>query len=123
MAKLTVSLGACDYDRTHALLNGNAPIRCCDVIAVAMAPEEAFHRAFRFQEFDITELSLSNYMKVTARGIGHYAAIPVFPSMLLKQNVREINAIARYAHEQGITARRLAAEDLFVALTFDLAKV
>ena len=86
MSKLTVSLAACDYDRTRALFNGNAPIRGCEVIAVAMAPEEAFHRAFRFQEFDITELSLSNYMNVTARGIGHYAAIPVFPSRLFRHS-------------------------------------
>lgn len=86
MTKLTVSLAACDYDRTRALFNGNAPIRGCDVIAVAMAPEEAFHRAFRFQEFDITELSLSNYMNVTARGISHYAAIPVFPSRLFRHS-------------------------------------
>jgi 4,5-dihydroxyphthalate decarboxylase len=86
MTKLTVSLAACDYDRTRALFNGNVAIRGCEVIAVAMAPEEAFHRAFRFQEFDITELSLSNYMNVTARGIGHYAAIPVFPSRLFRHS-------------------------------------
>ena len=53
---------------------------------MAMAPEEAFHRAFRYQEFDITELSLSNYMNVTDRGIGHYAAIPVFPSRLFRHS-------------------------------------
>jgi 4,5-dihydroxyphthalate decarboxylase len=86
MSKLTVSLAACDYDRTRALFNGTVPIRGCEVIAVSMAPEEAFHRAFRFQEFDITELSLSNYMNVTARGIGHYAAIPVFPSRLFRHS-------------------------------------
>jgi 4,5-dihydroxyphthalate decarboxylase len=57
-------------------------IEACETIPVAMPPEEAFHRAFRFQKFDITELSLSNYMNVTARGIGHYAAIPVFPYWL-----------------------------------------
>jgi 4,5-dihydroxyphthalate decarboxylase len=61
-------------------------IRGCEVIPVAMAPEEAFHRAFRYQEFDITELSLSNYMNLTARGIGHYAAIPVFPSRLFRHS-------------------------------------
>ena len=86
MSKLTVSLAACDYDRTRALFNGTVPIRGCEVIPVAMAPEEAFHRAFRYQEFDITELSLSNYMNVTDRGIGHYAAIPVFPSRLFRHS-------------------------------------
>lgn len=86
MSKLTVSLSACDYDRTRALFNGTVAIRGCEVIAVAMAPEEAFHRAFRYQEFDITELSLSNYMNVTARGISHYVAIPVFPSRLFRHS-------------------------------------
>ena len=33
-------------------------------------------------------------------------------------NTREIEAITRYAHEHARTARRLTAEDLFVASTF-----
>jgi 4,5-dihydroxyphthalate decarboxylase len=104
MSKLTVSLAACDYDRTRALFNGTVQIRGCETIAVAMAPEEAFHRAFRFQEFDITELSLSNYMNVTARGIGHYAAIPVFPSRLFRHSsiyVRADRGIERPEDLQG----------------------
>jgi 4,5-dihydroxyphthalate decarboxylase len=83
---LTVSLAGCDYDRTRALFTDKVRIRGCDVIPVAMPPEEAFHRAFRYQEFDITELSLSNYMNVTARGTSHYAAIPVFPSRLFRHS-------------------------------------
>jgi 4,5-dihydroxyphthalate decarboxylase len=86
MTKLTVSLAGCDYDRTRAIFDGRVQIKGCDAIPVAMSPEEAFHRAFRFQEFDITELSLSNYMNVTAKGIGHYAAIPVFPSRLFRHS-------------------------------------
>ena len=104
MSKLTVSLAACDYDRTRALFNGTVQIRGCETIAVAMAPEEAFHRAFRFQEFDITELSLSNYMNVTARGIGHYAAIPVFPSRLFRHSsiyIRADRGIERPEDLQG----------------------
>jgi 4,5-dihydroxyphthalate decarboxylase len=95
MSSLIVSLAACDYDRTRALFNGKVQIRGCEVIPVAMAPEEAFHRAFRYQEFDITELSLSNYMNLTARGIGHYAAIPVFPSRLFRHS-------SIYVRDRGI---------------------
>jgi 4,5-dihydroxyphthalate decarboxylase len=86
MSKLTVSLAGCDYDRTRALFDGRVQIKGCETISVAMSPEEAFHRAFRFQEFDITELSLSNYMNVVAKGIGHYVAIPVFPSRLFRHS-------------------------------------
>jgi hypothetical protein len=49
MSKVTVSLAGCDYDPTRALFDGRVQIKGCDVIPVAMSPEEAFHRAFRFQ--------------------------------------------------------------------------
>jgi hypothetical protein len=68
MAKLTVSVAGVDYDRTRALFDGTVPIAGCETICCAMSPEEAFHRAFRYQEFDITELSLSNSMALVAKG-------------------------------------------------------
>ncbi len=46
-----------------------------------------------------------------------------FWSYGVQQNTREIDAITRYAYEQGLTGRLLTAEDLFVPSTFDLAKV
>ena len=38
-------------------------------------------------------------------------------------NSAEIEAMTRYSYEQGLTARKLSAEDLFAASTFKLAKV
>ena len=52
---LQLSLAVCDYDRTRAIFDGGAKIEGCDVTAVALEPEESFHRAFKFQEFDVTE--------------------------------------------------------------------
>ena len=74
MAKLTVSVAGVDYDRTRALFDGTVPIAGCETICCAMSPEEAFHRAFRYQEFDITELSLSNSMALVAQGANAYVA-------------------------------------------------
>lgn len=86
MAKLTISLAGVDYDRTRALFDGTVQIAGCETISCAMSPEEAFHRAFRYQEFDITELSLSNTMALLARGASPYVAIPVFPSRLFRHS-------------------------------------
>ena len=44
------------------------PIDGVDLVPMAFAPEEVFHRAFKFQEFDITELSLSSHTLMTSRG-------------------------------------------------------
>jgi len=92
MAKLTVSVAGVDYDRTRALFDGTVSIDGCETICCAMSPEEAFHRAFRYQEFDITELSLSNTMNLVAKGMSPYVAIPVFPSRLFRHSSIYIRA-------------------------------
>jgi 4,5-dihydroxyphthalate decarboxylase len=58
----------------------------CDVIAVAVPPEEAFHRAFKYREFDVTELSMSSYMNVQSRDGSPYIAIPAFVSRLFRHS-------------------------------------
>jgi 4,5-dihydroxyphthalate decarboxylase len=35
----------------------------------------------------------------------------------------EIDVMTRYAHEQGLTARRLSCEELFAASTFNMARI
>ena len=68
MGKLNISLACCDYDRCRALFDGRVQIEGCEVAATALEPEEAFHRAFKFQEFDVSELSLSSYTNTLAKG-------------------------------------------------------
>lgn len=86
MAKLELSLGCCGYDRTRAVLDGRAPIEGCGVIGTAIEPEEAFHRAFRFNEFDVSELSLSSHALLTSRGQNQYVGIPAFVSRLFRHS-------------------------------------
>ena len=83
---LPLSLSVCNYDRTAALFDGRVPIEGCDVAAVALVPEESFHRAFKYQEFDVTEVSMSSYLLTTARGDAHYVAIPAFVSRLFRHS-------------------------------------
>jgi 4,5-dihydroxyphthalate decarboxylase len=83
---LPLSLSVCNYDRTAALFDGRVTIEGCDVAAVALEPEESFHRAFKFQEFDVTEVSMSSYLMTTARGDAHYVAVPAFVSRLFRHS-------------------------------------
>jgi 4,5-dihydroxyphthalate decarboxylase len=86
MARLTISLACCDYDRTRAIFDGRVRVEGCEVVGIAMSPEEAFHRAFKYQEFDVTELSMSSYMNVQSRGGSPYIAIPAFVSRLFRHS-------------------------------------
>ena len=84
--KLQISLACCDYDRTKAIFDGRAAIDGCEVACTAIEPEEAFHRAFKFQEFDVSELSLSSYTLQVSRGDNPYVAIPAFVSRLFRHS-------------------------------------
>jgi 4,5-dihydroxyphthalate decarboxylase len=86
MDKLELSLACCDYDRTKAIFDGRVQIEGCRIAAAALEPEEAFHRAFRHAEFDISELSLSSYMAQVARGANQYVAIPAFVSRVFRHS-------------------------------------
>src|SRR2546421_1452805 len=86
MAKLTLSLACCDYDRTRAVLDGRAAVDGCDIVATPLEPEEAFHRAFKYREFDVSELSLSSYTLQVSRGENPYVAIPVYVSRLFRHS-------------------------------------
>lgn len=86
MATLQLSLGCCDYDRTRAIFDGRAPIEGCEVIPVAIEPEEAFHRAFSSREFDVSEISISSHMLMTSRGDNEYVGIPAFVSRLFRHS-------------------------------------
>ena len=86
MPKLQISLGCCDYDRTKAIFDGRAAIEGCEVLPVAIEPEEAFHRAFSSQEFDVSEISISSHTLTTARGENAYVGIPAFVSRLFRHS-------------------------------------
>ena len=86
MTRIEISLACCDYDRTRAIFDGRVQVEGCEVAATALEPEEAFHRAFRHAEFDVSELSLSSYMAQVARGAHQYIAIPAFVSRVFRHS-------------------------------------
>lgn len=102
---LELSLAVGDYDRTRAIFDGRAPVEGCEVTAVALEPEEAFHRAFKFQEFDVTEISLSSHIAATARGQAHYVGIPAFVSRLFRHSGIYVRTDRGIAHPQDLRGR------------------
>ena len=86
MSRLPLSLACCNYDRTAALFDGRVGVEGCDVVAVALEPEELFHRAFSTQDFDVTELSFSSTLIQTVRGDCPYVALPAFVSRLFRHS-------------------------------------
>ncbi len=91
MSKLQLSLACAGYDRTRALFDGRVAIDGVDIIPTVLEPEEAFHRAFKYGEFDITEISMSSHTVMTARGEADYVGIPAFLSRVFRHSGIYIN--------------------------------
>src|SRR4051812_46956132 len=85
-SRLTLSMACCNYDRCHALFDGRVQIDGVELLATPIEPEEAFHRAFQSQEFDVSELSLSSFTMLTSRGDAPYVGIPAFVSRLFRHS-------------------------------------
>jgi 4,5-dihydroxyphthalate decarboxylase len=86
MASIHITIACGDYDRTRAIAEGSVSVEGCEVTYLRLQPEEAFHRAFGHQEFDVTELSFSYYLIARSSGSWPYIGIPVFPSRMFRHS-------------------------------------
>src|SRR5215471_15854208 len=80
MTKLSLSVAIGDYDRNRPLIDGAVQIDGVNPVFMTLSPEEIFFRAFRTQDFDVCEVSLSSFTVKTAQGDCPYVGIPAFLS-------------------------------------------
>jgi 4,5-dihydroxyphthalate decarboxylase len=106
MARLTLTLACGDYDRTLAFKTGAVRPEGVELNVFTLGPEEAFYRTGRFQEFDVSEFSLSSYTVLRGRHAG-LVAIPVFPSFMFRHSAIFVRADAGIREPQDLRGKRV----------------
>lgn len=91
MTNLRLNLACGPYDRTQALIDGSIQPEGIDLNYISLQPAEIFWRQLQYNEFDVCEMSLSNYTMLTARPNSPYIAIPAFPSRVFRHGYFFIN--------------------------------
>jgi 4,5-dihydroxyphthalate decarboxylase len=86
MSKLQLSVAVGNYDRVRPLFDGAVQIDGVDPVFMMLPPEEIFFRAFRGQDFDICELSMSSFTVKTAAGNCPYVGVPAYVSRAFRHN-------------------------------------
>jgi 4,5-dihydroxyphthalate decarboxylase len=86
MSNLKLSIAIGDYDRNRALMDGRVQIDGVDPIFMALSPEEMFFRAFRHQDFDISEVSFASQVVSLSQGTSKYQALPIFLSRAFRHS-------------------------------------
>lgn len=85
MSRLDITLACGHYDRTEALRTGLVQPEGIDLNYLAItSPPEIFSRMLDLESFDASEMSLSQYITLRARGDHRFTALPVFPSRVFR---------------------------------------
>ena len=106
-----ITIACWNYDRINPLVSGKVRIEGCDATFLDLEPEEMFHRALHFEEFDVTELSFSNYLTLTARDSCPYIAIPVFPGRRFRHSGIYINTKSGIRKPEDLKGRRVGSPE------------
>src|SRR6266446_9435907 len=91
MGNLRLNFACGPYDRTQALRDETIRVDGVDLNYITMQPAEIFWRQLQYQEFDASEMSLSNYVTLVSRGNAPFVAIPAFPSRVFRHGYFFVN--------------------------------
>jgi 4,5-dihydroxyphthalate decarboxylase len=105
--KLALTLSCWDYDRTRALRDGRVSIDGVDLTYLALPIEETFFRMLRYQDFDVSEMSLSSYTLSLFQDNPPFIAIPVFPSRYFRHSCIFVNANSGIRQPRDLAGKRI----------------
>jgi 4,5-dihydroxyphthalate decarboxylase len=106
MTKLRLTFACGPYDRTQSLRDGTLAPEGIDLVYLALQPAEIFWRMLQYQEFDASEMSLSNYTSLVSRGDAPFIAIPAFPSRVFRHGYFFINTDSGIRHPGDLKGKR-----------------
>lgn len=111
MEKLFLTVACGDYDRTKALQDGTVQPEGIRLNYLPLQAEEIFWRMGGHQEFDASEMSLSNQITMVSRGNAPFVAIPVFPSRFFRHSCVFINTESGIKGPQDLKGKKVGAPE------------
>jgi 4,5-dihydroxyphthalate decarboxylase len=112
MANISLTLACQNYDHTRALADGTVRVEGADLSVVNISPpSQIFLRMLNHEEFDVSEMSLSNYMIALSNDDRRFIALPVFPSRVFRHSYVWIHARAGIERPQDVAGKRVGIAD------------
>jgi 4,5-dihydroxyphthalate decarboxylase len=107
MVEVPITIACGNYDRTRAIRDGRVKVDGCAVTYLPLYPEEIFHRAFKFEEFDVSELSFSSFIRTVANGTSPYIGVPAFVSRIFRHSGIYIRKDAGIRRPEDLRGKRI----------------
>jgi len=106
MPKLRFSFISGYNERVQPLISGQVEIEGAELVPTYSDPSETFWRQLKFQEFQISEMSLSSYLIARSRGMD-MMAIPVFPSRRFMHMEHSIHVDSGIERPEDLVGKRV----------------
>lgn len=97
MQQLSLTFASGPYDRMQALRSGALQPDGITLRYLTLQPAEIFWRMLQYREFDVSELSMSNYLSTLCLPDPPFIALPAFPSRVFRHGYIFVNP------DKGIT--------------------
>jgi 4,5-dihydroxyphthalate decarboxylase len=115
--RLQVTIACGDYDRTRALKDGRVLPDGFDPIYLALRPEDIFYRQIRFNQFQVSEMSVGHLMFMQSRGDNPWVGIPIFPSRFFRHRSIWVNADSGIKLPGDLKGKRMGCMDYYMTAT------
>jgi 4,5-dihydroxyphthalate decarboxylase len=108
VSRLRLTFASCRYDRLEAIRDGDVAIEGIDLTCITLGSgRQVFDRMVGGREFDIAELSASEFTSLHCAGDRTFVALPVFPSRVFRHGYIFINTRAGIRDPQDLAGRRI----------------
>jgi 4,5-dihydroxyphthalate decarboxylase len=108
MARLPLTFAACRYDRLEAIREGSVGVEGAELTCLTLpSGRNVFDRMVGGQEFDVAELSASEFISLTGKGDCPFVALPVFPSRVFRHGYIFINTRSGIRSPKDLEGKRV----------------
>jgi 4,5-dihydroxyphthalate decarboxylase len=108
VSRLPLTFASCRYDRLEAIRDGEVVVEGVDLNCITLkSGRDVFDRMIGGREFDVAELSASEYISLHGAGDCPFVAIPVFPSRVFRHGYVFINTRAGIRTPKDLEGRRV----------------
>src|SRR5262245_22956835 len=92
MSRLHLTFACCRYDRMEAIREGAVVVEGVDLTCLTLkSGRDVFDRMGGGTEFDVAELSASEFISLAGKGDQRFVALPVFPSRVFRHGYVFVN--------------------------------
>jgi 4,5-dihydroxyphthalate decarboxylase len=108
VSRLPLTFAGCRYDRLEAIRDGDVAVEGVELNCITLkSGRDVFDRMVGGKEFDVAELSASEYASLHGAGDCPFVAIPVFPSRVFRHGYIFINTRCGIRTPKDLEGRRV----------------